>query len=245
MLRLRVSFPIIRVGVFPPRMLNRDGSRKRRGSRVSLLGWVVLLAGTVTVLATLPPVVVDRALSALPAVLGLGPTTSADGREGLPHPSIEGIVVPPPPPSPLQSVLSPRVLSPVAIEWAPHEIVPPGPVLDERLVAHRPAARWPTRDALSTIGPLIPPVSEFDSFADDPSRWRVLARPVNAVGKGVAKGGTTVAKGVAKVSTSVAKGVAKVSVSTAKAFKKMGLFLTRPFRGQSEDERQMKRWVSS
>jgi hypothetical protein len=140
-------------------------------------------------------------------------------------------------------------------------------VLDERLVAHRPAARWPTRDALSTIGPLIPPVSEFDSFADDPSRWRVLARPVNAVGKGVAKGGTTVAKGVAKggttvakgvakgsttvakgvakVSTSVAKGVAKVSVSTAKAFKKMGLFLTRPFRGQSEDERQMKRWVSS
>ena len=258
-------------------MLNRDGSRRRRDSRVSLLGWVVLLATTVTVLATLPPVVVDRALSALPAVLGLGPTTSADGREGLPHPSIEGIVVPPPPPSPLQSFLAPRVLSPVAIEWAPHEIVPPGPVLDERLVAHRPAARWPARDALSTIGQLIPS-GEFDPLADDPSRWRVLTRPVSAVGKGVAKGSTSVAKGVAKgsttvakgvakgsttvakgvakgstsvakgvakVSTTVAKGVAKASVSTAKVFKKMGLFLTRPFRGESEDERQMKRWSSS
>jgi len=266
-LRLRVSFPIIGVGVFPPKMLNRDGSRRRRDSRVSLLGWVVLLASTVTVLATLPPVVVDRALSALPAVLGLGPTTSVDGREGLPHPSLEGIVVPPPPPSPLQSFLAPRVLSPVAIEWAPHEIVPPGPVLDERLVAHRPAARWPARDALSTIGPLIPPSGEFDPLADDPSRWRVLTRPVSAVGKGVAKGSTSVAKGVAKgsttvakgvakgstsvakgvakVSSSVAKGVAKASVSTAKVFKKMGLFLTRPFRGQSEDERQMKRWSSS
>jgi hypothetical protein len=259
-------------------MLNRDGSRKRRDSRVSLLGWVILLASTVTVLATLPPVVVDRALSALPAVLGLGPTTSADAREGLPHPSIEGIVVPPPPPSPLQSFLAPRVLSPVAIEWAPHEVAPPGPVLNERLVAHRPAARWPVRDALSTIGPLIPLSNGSDPLADDPSRWRVLTRPVSAVGKGVAKGSTSVAKGVAKgstsvakgvakgstsvakgvakgstsvakgvakVSTSVAKGVAKASVSTARVFKKMGLFLTRPFRGQSEDERQMKRWSSS
>ena len=173
--------------------------------------------------------------------------------------------------------MAPRVLSPVAIEWAPHEIVPPGPVLDERLVAHRPAARWPARDALSTIGQLIPS-GEFDPLADDPSRWRVLTRPVSAVGKGVAKGSTSVAKGVAKgsttvakgvakgsttvakgvakgstsvakgvakVSTSVAKGVAKAGVSTAKAFKKVGLFLTRPFRGQSEDERQMKRWSSS
>ncbi len=236
--------------------MNRDGSRKRRNSRVSLLGWVVLLASTVTVLATLPPVVVDRALSALPAVLGLGPTTSADSREGLPHPSIEGIVVPPPPPSPLESFLAPRVLSPVAIEWAPHEIVPSGPVLDERLMAHRPAPRWSARDALPTIGPLVPQANEFDPLANDPSRWRVITRPASAVGKsvakgsttvakGVAKGSTTVAKGVAKVSTSVAKGVAKASVSTAKAFKKMGLFLTRPFRGQSEDERQMKRWVSS
>ncbi len=112
-------------------------------------------------------------------------------------------------------------------------------------MAHRPAPRWSARDALPTIGPLVPQANEFDPLANDPSRWRVITRPASAVGKGVAKGSTTVAKGVAKVSTSVAKGVAKASVSTAKAFKKMGLFLTRPFRGQSEDERQMKRWVSS
>ena len=237
-------------------MLKRHGTHRRRDSRAGLVGWVLLLAATVTVLATLPPVVVDRALSALPAVLGLGPTTSADAGKGLPVPSLEGVVVPPPPPSPLNSFLAPRVISPFAIEWTPHGIMPPGPALDERLVAHRPAARWSARDAVPNIGPLIPQVSEFDPSAHDPSRWRVFARAGSAVGKGVAKvsftvakgvakGSSTVAKGVAKGSSTVAKGVAKGSVSTVKAFKKVGLFLTRPFRSQSEDERQTKRWVSS
>ena len=235
-------------------MLNRHGTHRRRDSRAGLVGWVLLLATTVTVLAMLPPVVVDRALSALPAVLGLGSTTSTDAGEGLPVPSIEGIVVPPPPPSPLNSVLAPRVISP--IEWTPRGIVPPGPALDERLVAHRPAARWPARNAMPNLDPLIPQVSEFDPSAPGAPGWRVFTRASSAVGKGVAKGGTTVAKGVAKggttvakgvakVSTTVAKGVAKASVSTAKVFKKVGLFLTRPFRGQSEGERQTKRWVSS
>jgi len=237
-------------------MLSRRGTHRRRDSRAGLLGWVLLLATTVTVLATLPPVVIDRALSALPAVLGLGPTTSIDAGEGLPVPSIEGIVVPSPPPSPLNSVLAPRVISPIAIEWTPREIVPSGPVLDERLVAHRPAARWPTRNAVTNLGPLIPQVNEFDPSAPGTPRWRVFTRAGSVVGKGVAKGSSTVAKGVAKGSTTVAKGVAKVStvvakgvakagVSTAKVFKKVGLLLTRPFRGRSEDERQSKRWVSS
>ena len=221
-----------------------------------MVGWVLLLATTVTVLAMLPPVVVDRALSALPAVLGLGPATLTDAGEGLPVPSIEGIVVPPPPPSPLNSVLAPRVISPIAIEWTPRGIVPPGPALDERLVAHRPAARWPARNAIPNLDPLIPQVSEFDPSAPGAPGWRVFTRESSAVGKGVvkgsttvakgvAKGSTTVAKGVAKVSTTVAKGVAKAGVSTAKVFKKVGLFLTRPFRGQGEDERQTIRWVSS
>ena len=235
-------------------MLNRHGTHRRRNSRAGLVGWVLLLATTVTVLAMLPPVVVDRALSALPAVLGLGPATLTDAGEGLPVPSIEGIVVPPPPPSPLNSVLAPRVISP--IEWTPRGIVPPGPALDERLVAHRPAARWPARNAIPNLDPLIPQVSEFAPSIQDASRWRVFTRASSAVGKGVvkgsttvakgvAKGSTTVAKGVAKVSTTVAKGVAKAGVSTAKVFKRVGLFLTRPFRGQSEDERQTIRWVSS
>ena len=235
-------------------MLNRHGTHRRRGSRAGLVGWVLLLATTVTVLAMLPPVVVDRALSALPAVLGLGPTTLTDAGEGLPVPSIEGIVVPPPPPSPLNSVLAPRVISP--IEWTPRGIVPPGPALDERLVAHRPAARWPARNAMPNLDPLIPQVSEFDPSAPGAPGWRVFTRASSAVGKGVvkgsttvakgvAKGSTTVAKGVAKMSTTVAKGVAKAGVSTAKVFKKVGLFLTRPFRGQGEDERQTIRWVSS
>ena len=237
-------------------MLNRHGTHRRRNSRAGLVGWVLLLATTVTVLAMLPPVVVDRALSALPAVLGLGPATLTDAGEGLPVPSIEGIVVPPPPPSPLNSVLAPRVISPIAIEWMPRGIVPPGPALDERLVAHRPAARWPARNAIPNLDPLIPQVSEFDPSAPGAPRWRVFTRASSAVGKGVvkgsttvakgvAKGSTTVAKGVAKVSTTVAKGVAKAGVSTAKVFKRVGLFLTRPFRGQSEDERQTIRWVSS
>ena len=235
-------------------MLNRHGTHRRRDSRAGLVGWVLLLATTVTVLAMLPPVVVDRALSALPAVLGLGPATLTDAGEGLPVPSIEGIVVPPPPPSPLNSVLAPRVISP--IEWTPRGIVPPGPALDERLVAHRPAARWPARNAIPNLDPLIPQVSEFDPSAPGAPGWRVFTRASSAVGKGVvkgsttvakgvAKGSTTVAKGVAKVSTTVAKGVAKAGVSTAKVFKRVGLFLTRPFRGQSEDERQTIRWVSS
>ena len=226
-------------------MLNRHGTHRRRDSRAGLVGWVLLLATTVTVLAMLPPVVVDRALSALPAVLGLGPATLTDAGEGLPVPSIEGIVVPPPPPSPLNSVLAPRVISPIAIEWTPRGIVPPGPALDERLVAHRPAARWPARNAIPNLDPLIPQVSEFDPSAPGAPRWRVFTRASSAVGKGVVKGSTTVAKGVAKVSTTVAKGVVKAGVSTAKVFKKVGLFLTRPFRGQSEDERQTIRWVSS
>ena len=237
-------------------MLNRHGTHRRRDSRAGLVGWVLLLATTVTVLAMLPPVVVDRALSALPAVLGLGSTTSTDAGEGLPVPSIEGIVVPPPPPSPLNSVLAPRVISPIAIEWTPRGIKAPGSALDESLVAHRPAARWPARNAMPNLDPLIPQVSEFDPSAPGAPGWRVFTRASSAVGKGVAKGGTTVAKGVAKggttvakgvakVSTTVAKGVAKASVSTAKVFKKVGLFLTRPFRGQSEGERQTIRWVSS
>ena len=248
-------------------MLNRHGTHRRRESRAGLVGWVLLLATTVTVLAMLPPVVVDRALSALPAVLGLGPTTLTDAGEGLPQPSIEGIVVPPPPPSPLNSFLAPRVISPIAIEWMPRGIVPPGPALDERLVAHRPAARWPARNAMPNLDPLIPQVSEFAPSIQDASRWRVFTRASSAVGKGVvkgsstvakgvakgsstvakgvAKGSSTVAKGVAKVSTTVAKGVVKAGVSTAKVFKKVGLFLTSPFRGQSEDERQTIRWVSS
>ncbi len=109
---------------------------------------------------------------------------------------------------------------------------------------------------MPNLDPLIPQVSEFDPSAPGAPGWRVFTRASSAVGKGVAKGGTTVAKGVAKggttvakgvakVSTTVAKGVAKASVSTAKVFKKVGLFLTRPFRGQSEGERQTKRWVSS
>ncbi len=98
---------------------------------------------------------------------------------------------------------------------------------------------------MPNLDPLIPQVSEFDPSAPGAPGWRVFTRASSAVGKGVAKGGTTVAKGVAKVSTTVAKGVAKASVSTAKVFKKVGLFLTRPFRGQSEGERQTIRWVSS
>ncbi len=194
---------------------------RHRGSRAALGGWVLLLAAAVAVLVALPPVVVvDRAISALPAVPRVAMVGAAPVGLPLPRSTIEAVAIAPrpatsrPPQPYLMAAEAPRLTSSRAFAWTPRTAMPspsaaspPAPERAAVTAALWPADRWRGRDDVPSVGPLL--VSDQpEAAAHEQSAWRVFARAGTAVGSGVAKAG----------------------VSTAKAFTGLGATFARAFR---------------
>ncbi|MEC7769507.1 MAG: hypothetical protein VX471_09520 [Acidobacteriota bacterium] len=172
---------------------------------------MILLAATITVLAALPPVVVDRAFSVLPTVprSAWTDTTLAD----LPRPA--GMPEPPPPPQLyLVAAEAPRLTPLVSFDWATRTVMP-----------LQSAGSPPSRERVTLTTEIWSPdrirqslkVARWHSGYTVPSADVLLPSPdqrtgwPTTVGSGVAKAGKAVGSGVAKVAKPVGSGVAKVA----------------------------------
>ena len=194
---------------------------------------MILLAATITVLAALPPVVVDRAFSVLPTVprSAWTDTTLAD----LPLPA--GMPEPPPPPQLyLVAAEAPRLTPLVSFDWATRTVMPlqsaestPGRERvtltteiwsPDRIRQSLKVARWHSGYTVPSADVLLP-------SPDQRTGWPTavgsgVARAGKAVGSGVAKVAKPVGSGVAKVAKPVGSGVAKVAKPVGSGVAKAG-----------------------
>ena len=221
---------------------------------------MILLAATITVLAALPPVVVDRAFSVLPTVprSAWTDTTLAD----LPLPA--GMPEPPPPPQLyLVAAEAPRLTPLVSFDWATRTVMPlqsaGSPPSRERVTLTTEiwspdrirqslkVARWHSGYTVPSADVLLPSPDQRTGWPTTVGSGVAkagkavgsgVAKVAKPVGSGVAKVAKPVGSGVAKAGKAVGSGIAKVGASTVKAFSGLGALLTRPFRrGIEPDER--------
>lgn len=196
-------------------ILRGDRTIARRGSRVALGGWVVLLSATIAVLAGLPPVIVVDRTGSTPSAAPPAPTVISP----LPGQAIALTTAVPAPlvsrrPRPrLAAAEVVRLTSPVAFDWAPRATAMPVAATPEpdRLAVSAaiwPADRWRGGREAPNLDAAILVSDPAGAAESDSSRWKTVARAGMAVGSGFAKAG----------------------ISTAKAFSGLGATLSRPFR---------------
>ena len=194
---------------------------------------MILLATTITVLAALPPVVVDRAFSVLPTVprSAWTDTTLAD----LPLPA--GMPEPPPPPQLyLVAAEAPRLTPLVSFDWATRTVMPlqsaestPGRERvtltteiwsPDRIRQSLKVARWHSGYTVPSADVLLPSPDQRTGWPTTVGSG--VAKAGKAVGSGVAKVAKPVGSGVAKVAKPVGSGVAKVAKPVGSGVAKAG-----------------------
>ena len=196
-------------------ILRGDRTIARRGSRVALGGWVLLLSATIAVLAGLPPVIVVDRTGSTPTADPPTPTVIPP----LPGQAIALTLAAPGPlvtrrPQPrLAAAEVVRLTSPVAFDWVPRATAMPVAATPEpdRLATSAaiwPADRWRGGRNMPNLDAAILVSNPAGAAESDSSRWRAVARAGTAVGSGFVKAG----------------------VSTAKALSGLGATLSRPFR---------------